>query len=236
MKKPIIGLVPLWDMDKKIAWMRPTYLNAIAAAGGVAITLLLTEDAQAIARLCDVCDGILFTGGPDIHPRYYGEDVHLACGAICPERDAMEQQLFQEAVERRGMPVLGICRGMQNLNVFAGGSLYQDIPSEKAREKALNHDQEQYGDLPTHSVKLVREEALYRLLGVEAIMVNSFHHQGIKRLSRRLVAQAHSEDGLIEAFSMPEKPFVWGVQWHPEFMPEDEYARALFRAFVEACA
>ena len=126
--KPLIGVVPLVDETKESLWMLPKYMDGVTEAGGIPIILPLTSDASVISQLLDEVQGILLTGGHDVDPRIYGEEPIPKCGAACVERDSMEKELLDQALEK-DMPVLGICRGIQFLNAYLGGTLYQDLPT-----------------------------------------------------------------------------------------------------------
>ena len=129
MKKPLIAITPSHNTENDDISMRPTYLRAVAAAGGLPVVLPLEGTEEDIAQYVDTCDGFLFSGGPDLHPFLFGEDTHQNCGNVSAARDTMEQQLFKLAFKAR-KPILGICRGIQEINVFLGGDIYQDLPSQ----------------------------------------------------------------------------------------------------------
>lgn len=231
MTRPVIGLVPLVDSGRESLWMLPGYMEGIRNAGGLAVMLPLEGDDGAVERMAALCDGFLFTGGHDVDPALYGEKSEGLTGEIIPGRDVMETKLLARALEL-DKPVLGICRGLQFLNVHLGGSLYQDIPTQFPSE--VNHRQPAPYHQPIHPVAL--SGGLARILGREETMVNSCHHQGIRNLAPGLSVMAQAPDGLAEAICLPGKRFVWAVQWHPEFFrPEHTDSRAIFRAFVEAC-
>jgi putative glutamine amidotransferase len=144
----------------------------------------------------------------------------------------MEGTVLQMALER-DLPVLGICRGIQFINAYLGGSLYQDLPSQHPSE--VEHHQSPPYDVPAHAVALVEGSPLRRCLGVERLPVNSYHHQAVRRLAPGLEAMACAPDGLIEAAYMPGKRFLWTVQWHPEFSYKtDEYSRRIFQALIDS--
>ena len=232
--KPLIGVVPLVDETKESLWMLPKYMDGVTEAGGIPIILPLTSDGSVISQLLDEVQGILLTGGHDVDPRIYGEEPIPKCGAACVERDSMEKELLDQALER-DMPVLGICRGIQFMNAYLGGTLYQDLPTQF--DSNVEHHMNPPYDVPVHSVSVLEDSALHRLLNKDKLAVNSYHHQAIKDKADRLKVMAVSEDGLIEAVEMPDKKFVWAVQWHPEFnYLKEESSRKIFEEFVRQCS
>jgi putative glutamine amidotransferase len=234
MKKPLIGVIPLYDEERTSYWMLPGYMKGIEEAGGIPVMLPLTTDSEVISKLAETFDGFLFTGGQDVDPALYGEEKKALCGAACAERDKLETELFRQVVEL-DKPAFGICRGIQMMNVALGGTLYQDIPSEMTTE--LQHSQKPPYDVPVHSVIIEPGTLLHHIVQADTLRVNSYHHQGIKRLSDQLIPVAQAEDGLIEGVVLPGRRFILGVQWHPEYMYEsDTYSLRLFQAFVQACS
>lgn len=232
MKKPIIGVTPLFDQERDSYWMLPGYLEGLEQAGAIPVVLPLPEESDDLTQLISLCDGLLFTGGQDVSPALYGEMPKGTCGEICSARDRMEQVLLHLALER-DLPVLGICRGIQFLNAALGGTLYQDLPTEHPSQ--IQHHMTPPYDRAVHTVTLQPNTPLAELLGAEYIGVNSYHHQAVKTLAPCLAEMARSEDGLIEAVCLPEKRFVWAVQWHPEFsFRVDAHSRKIFGAFVAA--
>ena len=229
-KKPIIGLTPLWDSERKSVWMLPEYLDAIRCAGGIPVVLPLLAEPEDIQRLAGEFDGFLFTGGHDVSPELYGA-VNSGLSVCSPERDAMETFLLK-AVLKEDKPVLGICRGLQLLNAVLGGTLWQDLPTERPSE--INHRQGKPYDKTVHKVKLM--SALRAPLEKAELRVNSRHHQAIQHMSAELIPAAFSPDDLVEAAVMPSKKFVLAVQWHPEYLYEKDGDNfIIFEAFVEAC-
>lgn len=231
MKKPVIGIMPLIDTQKESYWMLPGYMDGLRQAGALPLMLPLTSDETELQQIVDICDGFLFTGGQDVSPSLYHAPLSEQCGECCPARDKMEAGLFQIAYEK-DKPILGICRGIQIINVLLGGTLYQDLPTEHPSE--TQHHQSPPYDLPCHRVSIKTDSALYELLQKDSLLVNSYHHQAIKELSPHLTAMAYSPDGLVEAVSAPDKKFLWALQWHPEFSYlSDENSRTIFKQFVE---
>ena len=229
-RSPIIGVTPLWDAERKSVWMLPDYLDGIRAAGGLPIVLPLEMSEKDADQMVATCDGFLFTGGQDVAPELYGEDV-VPSVVFSAERDKLERLLFPKALQA-DKAILGICRGLQFINVFLGGTLWQDLPSQHPSD--IVHRQGKPYDAPTHQVTLNGD--LQSLLGKDLFEVNTLHHQAIKSLGKDLTAMAVAPDGIIEAVKMAGKRFVWAVQWHPEYMfKTDADSLAIFTSFVEQC-
>lgn len=232
--KPVVGVTPLWDDEKQSIWMLPGYLGGIRQAGGVPLLLPLCAAEEELQQLAGLCDGFLFTGGQDVDPRLYHEEPLEGLVSCCPARDALELPLLRGALAA-GKPLLGICRGLQLINAALGGSLYQDLPSQRPSDTA--HSQRPPYHRPAHPATLIEGTPLHRLLGAGSLQVNSLHHQGVKALAPGLQAMATAPDGLVEAFWAPDHPFLWAVQWHPEYLYEtDPASRGIFSAFVAAMA
>lgn len=231
-KKPVIGVTPLFDCQKNSYWMLPGYMDALEAADAAPMILPLTGDKELIARLAALCDGFLLTGGQDVSPVLYGETVHEHCGEICPARDTLEGVLMRLALDA-DKPVFGICRGLQFINAFLGGTLWQDLASEHPSD--TEHRMTPPYDRVVHYVEITAGTPIAQTIGAGTLGVNSCHHQAIKELSPQLVEAARSTDGLVEAVYMPGKRFVWAVQWHPEAtFKTDEHSAKLFDAFVRS--
>lgn len=233
--KPLIGILPLYDVQKESLWMLPGYMDAVAQAGGLPVMLPPSATQEDIAQMGSLCDGFLFTGGQDVEPGLYGEEKQAFCGEIWPLRDILETALLKHALEL-DKPVLGICRGLQFINVHMGGALYQDIVTQDPAEKEIEHQQKPPYSKAAHSVTVLPGTPLHNLLHTGSIQVNSHHHQGIKRLANGLAAMAVTGGGLVEAIYAPGHHYVRAYQWHPEFMcPQDEKQRMLFDDFIDAC-
>ena len=229
--KPMVGITAGFDPEGLRLALHRSYFQAVAAAGGVpwVVPPLPPGDAPAVAELVQ---GLMLAGGPDLDPVFFGEEPR-GTRAICPERDRFELELVGE-VRRRGKPVLAICRGLQVLNVAAGGDLHQDLGA--AYPEALKHEQDAPEWYATHRVRLMPGSRLARIFGRTELRVNSFHHQAVRRVAPGFRVCAWSDDGIVEAIEAPGSGFVIGVQWHPERMWErDEHQFGLFRAFVAAC-
>lgn len=235
MRKPLIGVTPLYDMPRESYWMLPNYMTSVERCGGIPVVLPLMDERSALEEIADRMDGFLFTGGEDVSPALYNEESSPACGPSSPLRDAHETALFELARER-DLPMFGICRGLQFLNVMLGGTLYQDIPAEMPRRSTVAHRQDKPYDRPTHGVRIVPGTLLAEQFGLDRLEVNSLHHQGVKDMAPGLAGMAYAEDGLVEAIRHPAMRFLLAVQWHPEYsFDADPYAQKLFSLFVDAC-
>lgn len=221
------------------AWLRFDYLHAVSKAQGLpsiiasGFTNPLDEAKQLAGEILDSCDGLLLSGGTDVDPKIFGEIPHTALGRVDGPRDPFEITLAQEAV-RRDMPVLGICRGLQVLNVAMGGTLIQDIPTDVPG--AIVHETGDNRIEIAHAVTIESDSRLAQLLASFRVDVNSFHHQAAKRLGQGLTRSATSpDDGVVEGLEMRDRKFVVAVQWHPEnFWKTSRAFDGLFGGFVEA--
>lgn len=205
-----------------------TYINAVWRAGGWCIPLGYTDNQEQLKAYADLCDGFLFSGGVDVDPKCYGETIAFDSVEVDEMRDGFEMAMFPHALAS-GKPVLGICRGIQIMNVCLGGTLYQHID---------HHRQEQPGTTREQKLNLTKGGYLQQLTGLDEIRVNSFHHQNIKDLAPGLDVEAVSDDGYVEAVRDPKHPFFVGVQFHPEIyigQEDDDHSLKLFEAFIEAC-
>lgn len=217
--------------------MNQRYFLAATMVGAVPWMIpLLDDDLITLREIYDRLDGLLIPGGVDINPAEYGEEIRPECGNLDPARDRVELQLVRWAVED-GKPVLGLCRGLQVINVALGGTLWQDLASQKS--SFHKHDYFPTAgyerDYIAHDVDIVADSQLSQLLESTRCGVNSMHHQGIKALGQNLKASALSPDGLVEAVEGVGEGFLVGVQWHPEvFEMADPHTRHLFAGFIKA--
>lgn len=232
-KRPVIGISASRSEEKHQLLLTESYLNAIYRAGGLPMVLpTCIAEEEAIDDMLSHVDGVLLSGGVDIHPRRFGEEILPGCGAIDEKRDAFELLLTQKAIER-GMPVFGICRGIQVLAVALGGTLFQDIESQLGI-KASEHRQEAPADEYKHAVRFKEGGLLARITGAELMLTNSLHHQSIKDAGERLHIEGITMDGIIEAVSMAGNEAVFGVQFHPECLESfSDPAARLFTYFVQ---
>lgn len=242
MKRPIIGITSgtateLADDEGrrvfKSCYCGYEYINAVEHAGGVPFVIPVFEEIALAKRYIEMVDGLLLSGGVDLSPHLFGEEPHQRLGAVDVERDMVEMELTRLALER-DLPIFAICRGIQVLNVAAGGTLYQDISQHSS--EVLKHRQRAIGWYGSHTVKIAEKSLLHRIVGKPIIHVNSYHHQAVKRPAEGFVISATAPDGIVEAIESTRHRFVLGVQFHPEMMwQKHPEAAVLFRSFVEAC-
>ncbi len=240
MTRPIIGIVLALTPEDHVfqslpayrfEYLKQHYYEAIEAAGAITVAFPLTEHLEFVDHYAEMVDGLLFVGGDDVHPDLYGEQLDPLCHPQMPRRDHFEVALIKSAYLKR-KPILGICRGLQIMNVAFGGSLHQDL---SYRTGAGNHSQVGELDFSTrHSVRVAPNTLLHRLTGATGFETNTAHHQGINKLGNGLIVSAESVDGVIEAIE--GEGFTLGVQWHPEAWGRDEVSRNIFAGFCQAAA
>ncbi|MDI6894355.1 MAG: gamma-glutamyl-gamma-aminobutyrate hydrolase family protein [Bacillota bacterium] len=227
---PLIGITSSTDENDRVR-VPAGYPAAVEAAGGVPVILPVLNPGKAAEVLAHL-QGLLLSGGVDLDPSYYGEDPLPGLGKVTPERDAFELALARQALAL-GVPILGICRGVQVLNVAAGGNLFQDLGSQL--QKVLKHSQEAPRWHESHPVQLDPQSRMAAVLGVTEARVNSFHHQAVRAVAPGLRAVAWAPDGVIEGVESTDHRFALGVQWHPEEMwSRDPLHLKPFSALVEA--
>lgn len=240
MRKPIIGISGSLIIDEagmfpgyKRSYVNDDYIKSIVNAGGIPFIIPFNTDMEVIISQVETIDGLVLSGGHDISPFCYGEEVKQRCGDIFPDRDYFELSLLEKA-EEKGVSILGICRGCQLINVFHGGSLTQDI-SYSSNESVLKHNQAHFSDLVTQDVILKQGTKLRSILNKEKIRVNSFHHQLINEVAKGLEVSSYCTDGIVE--SIENETYKWeiGVQWHPEMLQESNRdMKKLFSAFIQS--
>lgn len=276
-KKPLIGLTTSHDIRTDETVQTPYCPRAVLAAGGIPVILPLEASEADLRQLAAALDGFLFTGGPDVHPFLFGEETLTGCGDVSTKRDRMELTLLKLVIEQR-KPLMGICRGIQLINIGLGGNIYQDIPSQVERVLPIAHQQPFPPKVPSHTVKVTTDSLLADVLsgrffggsdpdpaaaptsapalvsastsalalapaladqppGQLTLHVNSTHHQAVRDVAPSLKACAFAPDGIIEGVVMEDYPYLVAVQWHPEYLlEEDPAARNLFRGLVRASA
>ena len=231
MNKPLIGIgsdvqSPAGKRERAFTYL--TYVESLRRAG--AVPVLIPPQPENAADVIDELDGLVLAGGDDCDPAAYGEQRHDTVEPMDPRRQSNDLSLAKVARER-GIPTLGICLGVQVMNVAAGGSLMQDIDSQMETE--IRHASEPE-DRARHDILVEQGTRLAEILGDRELNVNSSHHQAIKKVGQGLRVTALAPDGVIEGLEDPRHPFYVGVQWHPEDMSSEDSAASLFRAFVEA--
>lgn len=233
--KPLIGITPGYDYKKSLAFVRPGYCEGLIEAGGQPVVISHTSCRDILDDIFDRLDGILISGGPDIDAGYYGEPNLPFNGEISPVRDSMEIYLIKKAILSL-KPVFGICRGIQVINVAAGGTLYQDIHSQIKDVPVIKHSQEAPKWYPTHDIEITGGVHVASSFNEKKIRVNSFHHQAIKDIAPDFIEVARSQDGIIEAIEHKSHRFAVGVQWHPELMWEkNRIYLDIFKLFINSC-
>lgn len=211
------------------------YCAAVEAAGGIPVVLPLSQDASVLEGMFSLLDGLLLPGGFDVDPIHYGEEPSRLLEDVDPLRDLTELYLARRALAE-DLPIFGVCRGEQLLNVAAGGSLYQDLHAQSGRE-TLKHFQETAEERPTHSVEIEPDTILREIVGAANVRVNSYHHQAVKALAPGFRASARAKDGIVEAIESTTHSYAIGVQWHPELAHHGgDFNLALFRRHVQECA
>jgi len=236
-RKPIIGISSSVIVDEsgnfagyKRAYVNKDYVDAVLRAGGVPLIIPFTTNKEVIIAQAQLIDGLILSGGHDVSPYNYGQEPSQKLGETFPERDTYEMILLEES-KKRNIPILGICRGSQLINVAAGGTLYQDLSLIPGN--ILKHNQVAKPTLKTHMIKIEENSVIASIFGKET-MVNSFHHQAIDKVADEFRIVARASDGVIEAIEHKTYKFLVAVQWHPEMLAvECEEARKLFTRFVE---
>lgn len=240
MKKKIIGItsnvvtkdnIPYFDGCKLIR-VYSEYVESVINAGAVPFIIPFTTHKETLDANVEMLDGLIITGGYDINPLRYNEDPHEKLQEVSQERDEFEFYVFEKALEKK-VPILGICRGHQLINVACGGSLYQDISLIEG--SYIKHSQKTLCKSSTHKVEIAKDSMLSEIFGEETL-VNSFHHLALKDIATGFKVTARAKDGVVEAIEKEGDHFVMGVQWHPETLTEErEDMLNLFSYFIKKC-
>ena len=230
MSRPRIGVTLDADADERRYVLKASYVEAVLAAGGLPV--LLPHAPAAAAAYLALLDGLVVTGGAfDVPPELYGEAPRRECGPLKPARTAFEKDLLEAALAAR-LPVLGVCGGMQLLNVVRGGTLFQDLVADAGLS---GHEQPAPKDVPSHDARVAPGTQLASLVGEGALPVNSTHHQAVRDPGAGVLVSARAPDGVVEAIELPDLPFALGVQWHPEAcLRHDRRHAALYAGLVQA--
>jgi putative glutamine amidotransferase len=231
MSRPRIGVTLDLDQAADRYELRRAYADAVLAAGGLPVLIAHGDEAVAGAYLA-LCDGLVITGGAfDIEPSRYGEERRAGCGPAKVGRTDFEWALCEAAIAAR-LPLLGVCGGMQLMNVVRGGSLHQDLP----RELGLSHEQPPPLDAPSHEVEIASGTLLASLVGAAPLPANSTHHQAVNQPGAGVLVSARARDGVVEAIELPDASFALGVQWHPESVAHREPRHAAIYGGLVAAA
>ncbi len=236
MGKPIIGITASQDNSLPMFINHQMYARSIIEAGGIPVLLPGTEGFDDYDILLGRLDGILFSGGVDVHPRHFGEECleGFSMELMTPERDLYEIKLYQAAY-KQDMPILGICRGIQLMAIAGGGGIYQDIDTLLKRPVRIRHAQKAADIWETHRVFVEKESRLSSITQTDEIQVNSMHHQSVSFVPKGYRICGFAPDGVIEAMEDAGKRFCLGVQWHPERMiKRDKVSDELFHAFIRS--
>lgn len=222
--------------DQTVQYVADDYVRAIEQAGAVPILIPIMTNVDNMSPLLSILDGIVFTGGSDIDPEYYDEVPKPQLGEVRTHRDAHEVALMKKVIAETTIPVLGICRGAQLLNVAKGGSLYQDITTQRPTAEEHSYFGRSPKHVPVHTVTIAPDSKLHQFVGQPELHVNSFHHQSLKDIGRDLLVVATAPDGTVEAIEHEGERSIVAVQWHPEMMAEhDGNSANLFHHFVTQC-
>jgi putative glutamine amidotransferase len=230
----LVGVSTRYDWDQEFFYLRQTYADAILGAGGAPLYIPLLPDPEYLEAVVHRLDGVVLAGSnSDVDPLRYGANPHARLGPVVPRRDETDLELLR-LTEIHRVPLLAICYGFQALNVYRGGTLIQDIPSQV--EGAVQHMQQGYYVRHAHAISIAEDTLLEELAGGTSTVVNSHHHQAVERLGRDLTPVAWAPDGIVEAVvDEGSEQWIFGVQWHPEVgWSEDPLSQAVFGAFMEA--
>lgn len=238
-KRPIIGISGSMIIDQggmfpgyKRSYVNNDYVKAVINAGGIPLIIPMNMDDEIIEAQINMVDGLILSGGHDIDPLLFNEEPHQKLGGIYPDRDRFDFLIIKKAMGKK-MPILGICRGHQVINVANGGSLYQDLSLIDGCY--IKHNQGELSDVKTHTISIEKNSVLNQILG-DVTCCNSFHHLAVNKVAPGFKVVARSKDGVIEAIERIEKPLVMGIQWHPEMLAGvDENMLNIFKYFIKEC-
>ena len=232
-RRPVIGITSSKDDENRRIFIHHAYMEMVEKAGAIPVLLPMTDDESMLDDMIELCDGFILSGGGDMDSAWWGEELHKLAGGINPMRDRMEVALTRKLYERN-VPTLGICRGVQVMNVALGGTLVQDIPSQVEQPIIHRDVPNQYEE--SHEVEVAEGTLLAAIIGCGRVGVNTLHHQAVRDVAPGFTVAAKSPDGVFEAIENREKRFFLGVQWHPERLGmKNKAAAALFAYFCKMC-
>ena len=233
--KQLIGLTCQneYSHNRKFNKINYTYIDAIKKSGGIPIILPIVNEVELLDRYLDILQGIILTGGEDASPLLYGEEPIREVDTICFQRDNMEIEIIKRAYEK-SIPIFGICRGIQMINIALGGTIYQDI--YRQIPNSLGHIAGSSIEGGYHTIEIVKDSIMYEIFNKERIQVNSQHHQSVRDLGKNLKINSYSLDGIVEGIESTDDRFILGVQFHPEALIDqhDEFLN-IFRYFISYC-
>lgn len=232
--RPIIGInagVSRCENESPAINVGASYVDAVTSAGGIPVVLPPVESLDMAEAHVRLCDGFLLTGGADLDPARFGATPHPTVNRLPLRRENYDFELIRIITEAR-KPFVAICLGCQEVNVAQGGTLVQDIGSETST--TIRHSVKQNGANTTHPVSIKKNTKLHELVETTTLVTNSFHHQAIKDIGKKITVSSHSEDGVIESFELKDYPFGLGIQWHPERMTDEKEHLAILKGLVEA--
>lgn len=241
MRKPLIGVSGSHMVDDHgifpgyhRSYVNDDYIRSVIEAGGIPVILPFTANDDVVRETMEHVDGLMLSGGHDLYPLNYGEEPLQGIGTVWPERDHFDF-LLTEMAERLGLPIMAICRGHQIVNVFHGGTLYQDLKYDK--NCYIKHSQNQDPATATHSLEIATDSRFAKIIGATSFVTNSHHHQTVKDVGKDLRVTAKTKDGTIEAMEGTRESYLMCYQFHPEMMSiNNKQAYLLFKDFVQACA
>ncbi|WP_350343423.1 gamma-glutamyl-gamma-aminobutyrate hydrolase family protein [Proteinivorax tanatarense] len=232
MKAPLIGITSVYDYNKNVHWLGDDYCSAISQCGAVPVVIPSSLPHKQILALANHLDGLLLSGGDDVNPLSFAQEPVPDMGIVDPLRDNLELTLTKEFM-RTDKPILGICRGLQVINIVLGGTIIQDLPSHTG--EWIGHSQKGTRAYASHSVDIEENTLLRSIIDKDTIYTNSFHHQAVDKVGKDLIINCRSKDGLIEGLEHTEKQIL-GVQWHPENLWKNtEENIKLFNWLVSNC-
>lgn len=224
-KYPVVGISGSLLIDEggmfpgyERAYVNNDYVQSVAMCKAIPYIVPIVYDDELIKEQVSNIDALILSGGHDINPLTWNEEPNIKLGGILPKRDTFDLKLLKYALEMK-KPILGICRGEQLINVGEGGTLYQDLSLIEG--SYIKHNQEHLSNVPTHTAQIKEGTRLYEILGEKEVLVNSFHHLGVKNVAPGYIVSATAKDGLVEAIEKKGEEFVIGIQWHPEMMTKD---------------
>lgn len=237
-RKPVIGVTTSYTFEHeapfagyKRTYVNDDYIQAIIRNGGVPLMLPLNTEIDVLEAQLDMVDGIILSGGYDVNPVLYNQQPRQKLGEILPVRDEFEFKVLEIAKQKK-LPVLGVCRGLQIMNTFYGGSLEQDLSYIVSENEILKHNQNQTPTLTTHGIVIEEDSWLTPILGKENT-VNSFHHQVVKDVAPEFKAVARALDGVVESIEYSSDQFLVAVQWHPEMLKDNEEMNEIFKLLIK---